>query len=284
MTFSRAHVIAVLVLILLFGTLLVSSFEIRGKLMNPHGLTVWVFAVGQGDAIFIDGPERQVLIDGGPDQSVLPKLSRAMFPTDRYIDDIILTHPHADHLVGILPVLERYEVGQVFDSGQGYGTADFFRFHELAPNVQPIVAGQVIDLGDGATLEIVFPKTSYEGEKLDDPNDGSVMALLTYGETTMFFTGDAGVAEEAELTLPHVDVLKVGHHGSRTSTSPEFLSMITPDAAVVSVAAENDYGLPDEDVIDRLMHVVSALYLTSMHGDIRVTSDGGEPKIRLFHL
>ncbi len=114
---------------------------------------------------------------------------------------------------------------------------------------------------------------------LEDPNDGSVTALLTYGETTMLLTGDAGVAEEAGWLLPHVDVLKAGHHGSRTSTGEQLLQMITPGVAIISVASDNSHGLPDEDVLARLEKFEVTVYRTDLHGDIRVMSDGGEPTV-----
>jgi competence protein ComEC len=257
---------------------------IRGKLFEPKTLSVFVFDVGQGDAIFIDGPDKQVLIDGGPSAAVLEKLQSVMVPWDRSIDLVINTHPHADHLMGLIPVLEGYGVQQDGDSGQGYSTPEFHEYEELAPYALHLKAGDVYDLGGGARLDILWPKAPYDHAQLADPNDGSVVALLTYGNTTMLLTGDAGVAEEAEWPLTHVDVLKVGHHGSRTSTSEHLLEMTTPDIALVSVGADNSYDLPDEDVFARLIKFGATIFRTDVDGDIRVTSTGGEPVITTFHL
>ncbi len=284
MKIDKSSLIASFILVALCAGFLLYKENVRGKLFRSGDLTVWVFDIGQGDAIFIDGPERQVLIDGGPDAKVLEKLSSVMMPWDRTIDDVVLTHPHADHVNGLLPVLERYQVTNVYDSGQGYGTAEFAKYTELAPRHRAIVAGGKIDLGGGAFLTTVWPESSYENKEISDPNDGSVVFLLEYGETTMLLTGDAGVAEEGEWNLPHIDILKAGHHGSRTSSSEDLLRETTPSAVIISVAAVNDYGLPDEDVLSRLAKFGSTVYRTDVHGDIRVTSEAGEPEISTLSL
>jgi competence protein ComEC len=282
MKIAKSTILAVGLLGVLFVILFVDLEIRRGKFLKPDGMTVWVYNIGQGDAIFIDGPEKQILIDGGPDSTVLEKLSASMLPWDRSIDAVIVTHPHADHLMGLVPVLERYKVGNVFHSGQGYGTPEFFQFQKLAPQEQTLKAGDVIDLGKGATLTALWPDRPYNNEVIEDPNDGSVVLLLEYGETSMLLTGDAGVAEEERWNLPHVDVLKIGHHGSRTSTSEELLEMATPDTAIISVAAENEYGLPDEDVLQRLADHAVMIYRTDVHNDVRMWTDGGEPHIQSF--
>jgi len=284
MKITRQTILAIAIPILVCGIFLARIEEIRGKLFQPTSLSVFVFDIGQGDAIFIDGPDKQVLIDGGPDSAVLQKLQSVMMPWDRTIDLVINTHPHADHLMGLIPVLENYQVAQTADSGQGYTTPEFHVYEKLAPEALHFKDGDTYDLGNGATLKIIWPSMPYEKTELADPNDGSVAALLTYGETTMLLTGDAGIAQEANWVLPHVDVLKVGHHGSRTSTSEQLLQMISPNTAIISVGADNSYGLPDEDVLARLNKFTITTYRTDVNGDVRVMSSGGEPSVSLVGL
>jgi competence protein ComEC len=144
-----------------------------------QAVKIWVFDVGQGDAIFIDGPDKQILIDGGPDTLVLERLSSVMPWWDRSIDIVVNTHPHADHLAGLVPVLERYKVAQVLDADEGYTTPEFAEYLRLAGPHRGILAGDVtIDLGDGVYLKTLWPEFAYNDAVLEDPNDGSIVFLL----------------------------------------------------------------------------------------------------------
>lgn len=273
--------------IALFAIATVVQALVSAKLFYPDRVVVWVFDVGQGDAIFIDAPDAQVLIDGGPSDEVLEKLSAVMPFWDRTIDLVVLTHPHEDHVRGLTDVLERYDVGEVWVDGQRYNSEVFDYFESLSQGISKIVvAGESISLGNGAELEVVWPFEEYQGQQIDDPNDGSIVTLLTYGEGNMLFTGDVGVEEEEQFmsSLSHVDVLKVGHHGSRTSTGISLLGTITPDYAVISVGADNDYGHPHEIVLDRLEEIVSTILRTDLDDNIRVILDGGEPSVATLDL
>lgn len=249
--------------------------------LPKQGVKVWVFDVGQGDAIFIDAPHKQMLIDGGPDELVLERLSSVMPWWDRSIDIVVNTHPHADHLVGLLPVLERYKVSQVLDADQGYNTPEFAEYLKLAGPHREILAGDVtVDLGDGVQLKTLWPPATYNDALLEDPNDGSIVFLLTYGQTSMLLTGDAGIAEEAEWGVGDIDVLKVGHHGSDTSTSQEFLERTTPEVAIISVGQGNDYGHPSSFILDRLQQQGIQVYRTDQNGSVRVKIFGDEYSIK----
>ncbi|MFH1711787.1 MAG: MBL fold metallo-hydrolase [Patescibacteria group bacterium] len=284
-TFFKQKGRAVLVLIALIIVTVVTQSAISGtSVASNEKLAVWIFDVGQGDAIFIDAPEAQILIDGGPSSDILEKLSQIMPFWDRSIDVVINTHPHADHVTGLNYVLERYEVGEVWVSGQEYGTDVFAEFNRLADE-RLVAAGEEIDLGQSATLKIIWPEHHLDGVYLDDTNDGSIVTLLEYGETSVLLTGDIGVAQERELLddLDHIDVLKVGHQGSLTSSSNEFLRDITPDYAIICVG-ENDYGHPDPIVLDRFDREGASILRTDLDGDVRITSDGGEPEVAVFDL
>lgn len=264
---------------------IISQAFVSAKLFNPDRVVVWIFDVGQGDAIFIDAPDKQILIDGGPNSVILEKLSSVMPFWDRSIDIVVNTHPHADHLVGINYVLDRYFVGEVFESGQDYNTDIVNRFDELTDNEQSVKTGDIIELGGGAKLEILWPEADLSNIRTDDPNSGSVVALLTYGETTILLTGDIGADEELEIMndLPLIDILKVAHHGSLYSSSPRFLREIKPRYAIFPVG-KNSYGHPSPIVIDRLLRIGAEILRTDLDGDIRIISDGGEPEIKIFDL
>ncbi len=272
-------------LVLLTIAFIISQGVTSGRLFHPDRVIVWVFDVGQGDAIFIDAPEAQILIDGGPDGAVIEKLTSIMPPWDRSIDIMINTHPHADHVTGLIHVLSRYQVDWVFTSGQAYGSSVNAVFEELASNQRSVKAGEVIGLGDEVTLTVLWPSVDINRESLEDPNAGSVVALFQYGETSMLLTGDIGVEEELKLIddLGHIDVLKVGHQGSLTSSASAFLDAIQPDFAIISVG-ENDYGHPSPIVLDRLRATQAEIFRTDYYGDVRIISDGGEPIINTFDL
>jgi len=271
----------VLVLSVMFQTI------VSGTAFQEDALAVWVFDIGQGDAIFIDGPLVQVLIDGGPDGSVLEKLSAVMPFWDHDIDLLINSHPHKDHVEGLAHVLERYDVSAVWDSGQEYGTDTFAYYQQLSEPIHNSThAGETYDLGGGAVLTVLWPAYNVSDQRLPNPHDGNVTVLLTYGDTTVLLTGDMESEVEAQIVdeLPHIDVLKVGHHGSLTSTSPELLQAITPDYAVISVGADNDYGHPHPVILDRLQRAGVRILRTDEDGDVRIRSTGAEPEVTLFHL
>lgn len=248
-------------------------------------LAVWVFDVGQGDAIFIDGPEKDVLIDGGPDTSVVEKLGRVMLPWDKSIDAVIATHPHADHVLGINEVLTRYDVGEVYTNGSAYNEAPAVALAQSVATKE-LLTGDSIELGRGASLQAVWPTSSLAGEHLDDPNAGSIVLLLTYGRTTMLLTGDVGMDEEEKFAaaLPEIDVLKVGHHGSDTSTGAFLINLLRPSWAVISVGEENSYGHPSPLVVSRLQNAGASVLRTDLDGDVRILMNGNDPVIDRISL
>lgn len=266
----------------LSAALLLQQWLLSGTAFSDDALAVWVFDVGQGDAIFIDAPGAQVLIDGGPSSDIVEHLTRVMPPWDRSIDVVINTHPHADHVTGLVSVLERYDVGEVWVSGQSYRTDVVSYFDSLAPQ-RAVGQGDEIDLGSGAHLEVLWPPETYNGAYLDDPNAGSIVALLTYGEVEILLTGDIGVEEELALLdqLGDIDVLKVGHQGSLTSTHPTFLEQIRPEYALISVG-ENDYGHPSPVVLGRLADAGASVFRTDLHGSLRVLLNGVTFDVRSF--
>ncbi|OGZ33332.1 MAG: hypothetical protein A2174_00615 [Candidatus Portnoybacteria bacterium RBG_13_41_18] len=244
-------------------------------------LEVHFFDIGQGKAIFIETPDgNQVLIDGGPDNSVLAKLSQAMPFYDRDIDLLILTHPDSDHLNGLVEVLKRYAVGKIIESGIIDSSAEYQAWHELIKEKNiPVVgalAGQKIKIGDDFVLEILYPNRSLSGQNFSNTNDSSIVSRLDYGQNSFLFTGDT--EEKAENYLVgsgvniNADILDVSHHGSKNATGEEFLGAVSPDAAVIQVGASNRYGHPAPETLDRLEGI--QVFRTDLCRDINIFSDG----------
>ncbi len=245
-------------------------------------LSVTFLDVGQGDAILIQGPEGQrVLVDGGPgSQPITQALSRNLPFDSRRIDLVVQTHPQADHLSGLLTVLDRYRVGAVLDNPKPGGTVLANEWEAaLRDSGVPVTTadrGQSIDLGDGAVLQVLAPDQGDPLLAAEQINTASTVLRLSMGDTSFLLTGDLDKAGEDALIRSGTDlqatVLKVGHHGSNSSSSPEFLARVQPAIDVIEVGASNRFGHPTQTVLDRLSGDV--VLRTDQGGDVRVTTDG----------
>lgn len=251
-------------------------------------LTVAFLDVGQGDSIFIESPSgRQVLIDGGAGNVVLRQLGGVMPFFDRSIDVVIATHPDRDHIGGLADVLEDYNVSHILDPGVLNDTGVYEEFERLAdeePEGKRVLARrrQVVDVGGGAYLRILFPDRDVSGV---ETNTGSVIAQLVYGDTEFMLTGDAPQAIEEYLILrdgPSLesDVLKAGHHGSRTSNSEHFVGVVDPDYVVISAGCDNSYGHPHQEVIDIFTKLNTKILSTCDEGTVVFESDGNTVRAR----
>lgn len=223
----------------------------------PGELSVTFLNVGQGDAILIETPDGiQVLIDGGRDATVLRELSREMGAFDRTIDMIVATHPDMDHIGGLVDVLARYDVAQILLTENESDTAvsDAFQEGSRSEGAERIYAraGQEFALGASTTLRVLFPRSDPSAL---EANDSSIVVQVSYGDFDVLLTGDASSRIEEYLVTTYGDslkseVLKFGHHGSKTSTSDFFLGAVAPEYGVVSAGADNTYGHPSQDVLD----------------------------------
>lgn len=253
-------------------------------LLDDHrDLRITVFDIGQGDSIFIEAENgNQVLIDGGPSSAVLGKLGSAMPLGDRSIDLILLTHPHVDHVGGLIEVLKRYDVGMVIESGANYSTSEYREWHAMLEQKHiPVViarAGQKIRLSPKAALDILTPFQSFENISLKNAHDSMVVSKLTYASSSVMLTGDAEKYLEFRLLLSGADlksdILKVGHHGSKTSTTADFVAAVSPRYAVISVGRKNRYGHPTQQTLDTLAKFNITILRTDLDGDIEFVSDG----------
>ncbi len=274
---------------LAFGLLLLDARKTPSQVIHPVSgdeLKMWVFSIGQGDAILLEMPDgKQVLIDGGPNADVVSKLGSVLPPWDRSIDAMFVSHPHADHYVGFLGVLDAYDVGAVYTSGAISSDATYQAFDlraESEGGVYTSVSSEDTFMFGEVRIEILAPESPFtETSSPNDLNDASLVMKVTYGETTILLTGDAGVEIEQAIEdeVGKIDVLKVGHHGSATSSDAGFLATIRPDVAIISAGSGNSYGLPQPGVVARYEEAQIPLFRTDIQGDILMISRGGEPEV-----
>lgn len=247
-------------------------------------LTVAVLDVGQGDAIYIESPSgKQVLIDGGPDSSVLRELPKVMPNFDRSLDVVVETHTDADHIGGLPSVLERYDVGMFIEPGMYKDTQVNEVLESIVDsrNVPRYIAraGQTLDLGDGVVLEVLYPDRDVSRLAGQFANDGSVVMRLTYASTSVMLMGDAPAVVESRLLATHgahlkSDLLKAGHHGSRTSSSDAFVKAVSPSTALLSLEKNSRYHFPHPEPMAVFKKYGVSVARTDLEGALVYISDG----------
>ncbi len=249
-------------------------------------LHIFFLDIGQGDAILIQRGYHQILVDGGPNaEKLCVELGDRLPFWDRTIEMVVLTHPDADHLAGLVEVLERYEVNQILISGHEHNSALYAEWLRLIEekDVERIIAeaGQTIGLGGDLAMEVLHPGPSSFQQTASDTNANSVVTRLVCQDFSLLLTGDIPDDVEQMLcdrmcTLDSI-VYKVPHHGSDSSSCSDFLSAVDPQVAVISAGIDNKFGHPDPDVVERLEGIVGDenIYLTADQGTIELITDGG---------
>jgi len=253
-------------------------------LTQPDGqLHVHFLDIGQGDGIFIQTPSgRQLIIDGGQDsQQLFAQLGAVMPFWDRHVDRAVVTHPDADHIGAQIGLPQRFSLGRAIISANtlGHDHTEPWLDALNARNVQVIglQMGGWLDLGDGVSLWALWPPPEAElrGWEEGDKNERSLVLKLVYGDFTLLLTGDSGHASEERLLRTGqplaAQVLKVGHHGSDASTGPEFIEAVGSAVAVIQVGADNRYGHPDPDLLERLQGQL--ILRNDEHGRVHIRSD-----------
>lgn len=262
-----------------FSPSIVPSLSATGYSTSPQAaqnpIRVHFIDVGQGDATLIQTPHGQtVLIDGGDtDTGIVHYLQSIGI---QRIDLMIATHVHSDHIGGLVQVLQAFPVTKVVTNGEPYTTSVYEHFLDAITAAKAdyleIKRGDVLSM-DGIDFHCLSPVTPTN----PDPNENSIVLKFTYGKTTFLMMGDAGAATEANLLasnlLSKVDILKVGHHGSTTGTTPAFLNAVRPGVAIYFAGVNNIYGLPDQQIISALKAAGATVYGTDLNGTILMTAD-----------
>jgi len=245
--------------------------------LNP-GLEVTFFDVGEGDSVFIETPRHyQIVVDGGPSSTTLLKKINQELPFwDRHLDLMVLTHPDKDHLAGLLPVFKYYEVEKVLWTGVVKETAIYQEWREVLEESgsEVIIAEEDQDLESPQVyFDVLYPFLSFNRQTFSDYNDTSVVMKVVYQGGQFLLTGDISETIENKLIREEVDlqsdILKVAHHGSKSSTGRSFLNAVRPQMAIISVG-ENSYGHPDKTVLNRLQDYEVKVLRTDQEGDIKI--------------
>jgi competence protein ComEC len=271
---NRKIIYSFLAMLLALGLIL---FLIIQFSLQSQSLKVIFFDVGQGDAILVSQGQNQLLIDGGKDgKIILEKLGKYVPFWDRTIETVIATHPDQDHIGGLVSVAKNYKIGTVLETDAKSDSQTYGAWEDLIKNknIQKIEAikNTSIKFFESAQIKILYPKLKANGAGAES-NGWSVVAKLIFGENKFLFTGDLPAEKEAELVGDgadvKADVLKVSHHGSKYATSEEFLNVVNPEEAVISVGKNNAYGHPAPEIIDRLLKSGAKIWRTDELGDIK---------------
>ena len=249
----------------------------------PGDLKVKILDIGQGDSILIQTPHgKNIIVDGGPGVALIDELGKETSYWQKTIDMIVLTNPDRDHMEGFLELMRRYDVKRVLFTGVVHETATYREFLRLVDenHIPAIVASpdQDWELDDGVFLDVLAPVHSIAGQELRKSNNGSVMARLVYGDTALMLTGDAEAPEEHQLLLTDNDlssqILKSGHHGSRTSGSTPFLLAVRPERSIMSNGKKNPYGHPHLETLLGYDALGIDWLSTKDVGTVTIMSDG----------
>jgi len=238
-------------------------------------MTIHFLDVGQADSIFIDMGTYEILVDGG-NNSDGPFVVNYMKPyLDGDLELLVATHAHEDHIGGLDHVISAYQIDQIVYSDETSSTLSFKDFYHAAisePNCKFTGDSDMIfDLGYGAQFKVMEMGDGYH-----DPNQNSVVSIIDYNDIEILLMGDLdSTVEKSNLSkFNDIDVLKVGHHGSRTASSQAFLDIVRPDVSIISAGIDNKYSLPNADIITKLLSMNSSVYGTFRSGNIIMTTDG----------
>jgi len=254
---------------------------------TANDLKIYFLNVGQGDSEYIKMPSGEdILIDGGPDNSVLSELGKVMASGDRKIDLVILTHPHADHLTGLIDVINRFEIGQVWETGVEYSSSSYDAWKNLL-NKKGIsdqfasanLAKQFNDVKISVLYPLLIlknPSDSDADQNIDNLNNSSIILELNFNQFSALFLGDAEINAQNQIlnSMKHYNVVKIAHHGSGNGLNSNLMKIAQPNIAVIEVGAKNTYGHPAPITISFLKNLATQIYRTDQDGTVGVYTNG----------
>lgn len=250
---------------------------VENQTVQRSNLTMSVIDVGQADAILLEKDGVELLIDAGVSMkgSSASKKNLIDYLDDREIEHVLVTHQDYDHIGNAEYVLANYNVSAFYDNGHVHTSQTYENLMdyvaENALNYSVLKTGDTLDIWEGVSVTVVSPK-----RLTDDVNEDSIVLLVDYDDVEILLTGDAGVSVESNVAklVGDIDILKVGHHGSDSASSDDFLKIIKPEISIISVGEGNSYGHPTESVLRRLSAIGSDVYRTDVDGTIVVETDG----------
>lgn len=272
---------------LFFGFLVIIAFFVWINAFSSAtpadtNLHIYFLNVGQGDSEYIKMPNGQdVLIDGGPDSSVLGELGKVMTLGDRKIDLVVLTHPHADHLTGLIDVINRFEIGEVWETGVEYPSSTYDTWKNLVKEKgisdKFVSANTEKQFGD-VKIFVLYPLSPIKNQTIDNLNNASIISELDYNKFSALFLGDAEISAQAQIlkSVKPMQVVKIAHHGSQNGLNEDLMKIVRPAIAVIEVGAKNTYGHPAASTISFLKSLATQIYRTDQNGTIDVNSDGND--------
>lgn len=273
--------------ILFFALLLLISvtfFEVKKTGDFANKPVIYFFDVGQGDSALIQFNDYQVLIDGGPDDKVLAELGKVLPLGDKKIEDIILSHPHADHLVGINQILDRYEVGSVYSTGTAYTSDQYLEFlnniqEKKIPYFVPEI-GEIKQPYDQAKITFLWPGKEFVQKQEKNLNNTSLVLNFCYQEKCSLFLGDleadgqdqmiSSLEDKGLISLLRSNFVKVSHHGSNNALNQKIYDQSKPKESIISVGKDNQYGHPHKELIDYLSTRNITIRRIDLEGTVKI--------------
>lgn len=251
--------------------------------LSPRGdgeLKIDIWDVGQGDSIYIETPRgKKILIDGGDNYQADFNISRKLPFYACYVDLLVLTHPHYDHIKGLNRILQRCKVGSIMFNDVDFDTRDFESFKDLSSNFNIVngLENSFFEI-DGVNFKILWPSKNFMQKKITDINDSSVVLFLDYGDFEALFTGDATEKVLGNIDFENIrsfidgyfDLLKVPHHGSKYSLHKDFYSKLMPKKCIISVGFDNRFDHPSDLILDYFWYTGCEVLRTDESGDIKV--------------
>jgi competence protein ComEC len=279
---TKAVILSVILSVVLAGLI---HFLLQQTPVSDGSLAVKVLSIGQGDAILIQSGRDTVLVDSGDVGARARLLELLAKEKVQELNLLVSTHPHADHIGGAEPLLDKIPTRKIWDSGQTHSSGLFINYlkkiREKNIEFVKVKRGDRQELDEGAYLEVLWPEEELLRGTDSDLNNNSIVLKLVKGDFSLLLTGD--IQKEAELAMIKnvrerlkADVLKAPHHGSNTSSTAAFLRAVGANAVVISCGKNNDYGFPKAAVVKRYIEHGMTIYVTADDGTVAITSDGSD--------